>query len=200
MTYLWTALLSLLPVFELRGSIPYAMVNGIPWYIAGPFAAAVNILVTPLCWLFLNTVHRLFYGPAVPGESNGPAGPSESSESNEPAGPSRSGEPGTDTNKIDVTAWKGFSWYRTLFDRFVEKTRLKLHSGIEKWGALGVAIFVAIPLPGTGAWTGTLGAWILGLRKRKTFPAVTLGVIAAGIMVTAVMTLGLGALRVFINR
>jgi len=164
-SYLWTAFLSLLPISELRGGIPYAILNNIPWYIAWPFAAAVNALVAPLCWLFLSTLHRLFYGTAE--------------------------------NGAEVKG--GFVWYRSLFDRFVESARKKLHGGIEKWGALGVALFVAIPLPITGAWTGTLGAWVLGLPKRKTWFAVILGVIIAGAIVTAVMILGLGAFQIFIK-
>jgi uncharacterized membrane protein len=63
-----------------------------------------------------------------------------------------------------------------------------------------VAIFVAIPLPVTGAWTGTLGAWMLGLPRRKTLPAVILGVAAAGGIVTAVMLLGRGAFDIFIKK
>ena len=161
MVYLWTALLSLAPISELRGGIPFAIINNIPWYIASPFAIAVNVLVSPLCWLFLSTVHRFFYG-------NG-------------------------------AAWKGFSWYRKLFDRFVERAREKLRGGVEKWGALGVALFVGIPLPVTGAWTGTIGAWVLGLPRRKTLLAVILGVIIAGAIVTAVMLLGISALNIFIK-
>ena len=164
MIYLWTALLSLLPISELRGGIPYAMAHGIPWYIAWPFAAAVNALVAPLCWLFLSTVHRLFYGVVTDGAARG-----------------------------------GFAWYRNIFDRLVERARQKLHSGVEKWGALGVALFVAIPLPVTGAWTGTIGAWVMGLPKRKTLPAVILGVIVAGAIVTAVMILGLSAFDIFVK-
>ena len=153
--YIWTALLSLLPISELRGGIAFAMANCMPWYIAWPFAAAVNALVAPLCWLFLSTLNKLFYG--------------------------------------------SFGWYRTIFDSFVERARGKLHAGVEKWGVLGVAIFVAIPLPITGAWTGTIGAWVLGLPKRKTLFAVILGVFVAGAIVTTVMLLGLSAFRIFIK-
>ena len=155
MTYLWTAMLSLLPISELRGGIPYAMANGIPWFVAWPFAAAVNALVAPLCWLFLSTIHRLFYG--------------------------------------------SFAWYIKIFDRFVERAREKLRKDVEKWGALGIAVFVGIPLPITGAWTGTLGAWVLGLSKRKTLFAVILGVIIAGAIVTTVMLLGLSAFHIFVK-
>ena len=165
MIYLWTAILSLLPISELRGGIPYAMANSIPWYLAWPFAAAVNAMVAPLCWLFLSTVHRLFYGV--------------SAKSSEASG--------------------GFGWYRSIFDRFVERSREKLRSGVEKWGAFGITLFVAIPLPITGAWTGTLGAWVLGLSKKKTLLAVILGVIAAGAIVTTVMLLGLTAFQIFVK-
>ncbi|MDR2313813.1 MAG: small multi-drug export protein [Spirochaetaceae bacterium] len=167
MIYLWTAFFSLLPISELRGGIPYALLHGIPWFIAWPFAAAVNSLAAPLCWVFLSTLHRLLYGA-----------------------PKASG---------DGKTQKGFSWYRGIFDGFVERARLKLHRGVEKWGALGIALFVAIPLPITGAWTGVLGAWVLGLPKRKTLPAVILGVAAAGAIVTAIMLLGKGAFRIFIK-
>ena len=163
MDYFWTAILSLLPVSELRGGIPYAILHNIPWYLAWPFAVAVNILAAPLCWLFLSTIHRLFYGVMTDGKARG-----------------------------------GFSWYRSLFDRFVERARSKLNKGVEKWGALGVALFVAIPLPATGAWTGTIGAWVLGLSKRKTLFAVMLGVVIAGTVVTAIMLLGNSALRILI--
>lgn len=90
-------------------------------------------------------------------------------------------------------------WYRGLFDRFVERARGKVHGEVEKWGWIGIAVFVAIPLPVTGAWTGTLGAWVLGLGKRKTMAAVVLGVAAAGLIVTAVVVLGVRALNLFVK-
>jgi uncharacterized membrane protein len=76
---------------------------------------------------------------------------------------------------------------------------VKLHRGVEKWGWLGIAAFVAIPLPMTGAWTGTLGAWVLGLSKRRTLLAVILGVAAAGAIVTAIVVLGIRAASVFVK-
>jgi uncharacterized membrane protein len=90
-----------------------------------------------------------------------------------------------------------FSWYKKLFERFVERARSKLHKKLERWGWIGLALFVAIPLPVTGAWTGTLGAWVLGLSKRRTLAAVIAGVIIAGAIVTAVVILGIGALGLF---
>lgn len=90
-------------------------------------------------------------------------------------------------------------WYKKFFDRFVERAREKLRGGVEKWGWLGIAAFVAIPLPVTGAWTGTLGAWILGISKRRTMLAVIIGVITAGAIVTAVVTLGVQAFSFFVK-
>jgi uncharacterized membrane protein len=85
------------------------------------------------------------------------------------------------------------NWYRNFFERFIERARNKLRKNVERWGWLGVAVFVAIPLPLTGAWTGTLGAWVLGLSNRKTMLAVIIGVLCSGAVVTAVTLLGIQA-------
>ncbi|MDR1429890.1 MAG: small multi-drug export protein [Spirochaetaceae bacterium] len=160
LVFFWTGLLSFLPVSELRGGIPFAMAQGLPWYIAYPFAAGINILAAPACWLFLSTLHGFF---------------------------------------LKLSEKPRFSWYRRLFDRLIERAREKLRPGVEKWGWLGVAVFVAIPLPLTGAWTGTLGAWILGLGRGKTLLAVTLGVLIAGAIVSSVLLLGIEALHIFVK-
>ena len=152
---LWTALLSFLPISELRGGIPFAIARGIPWYWAYPFSAALNVLAAPCCWSFLSTLHKIFLR---------------------------------------------MGWYRNFFDRFVERARLKLRRNVERWGWFGIALFVAVPLPITGAWTGTLGAWVFGLSKRKTLAAVVLGVVIAGAVVTAVVILGLCTFNIFIKQ
>jgi len=90
-----------------------------------------------------------------------------------------------------------WSFYAGIFDRFVAKARAKVHEKVEKYGYLGIMIFVAIPLPITGAWTGTLGAWILGLDRRKTMLAVAAGVAIAGLVVSLVVGLGIEALSIF---
>ncbi|MCL2127017.1 MAG: small multi-drug export protein [Treponema sp.] len=97
-------------------------------------------------------------------------------------------------------AGKGVLWYKNLFDRFVERARKKLSPSLEKWGWLGITVFVGIPLPFTGAWTGTLGAWVLGVSKRRTMLAVVMGVFAAGIIVSAVTAMGIKAFDIFINK
>ncbi len=68
-----------------------------------------------------------------------------------------------------------------LITRFKEKT-LKKTSSIEKYGYLGIMLFVAVPLPGSGAWTGCFLAVLLGLDKKKSFLAALLGVFIAGVI------------------
>lgn len=57
---------------------------------------------------------------------------------------------------------------------------------IDKYGYLGLILFVGIPLPGTGAWTGTLLAVMLGLDKKKSFICIMIGVILASIIMSIV--------------
>jgi uncharacterized membrane protein len=89
--------------------------------------------------------------------------------------------------------------YSTFFHKTIERSRKKIHNSIEKYGYLGLAIFVAIPLPFTGAYTGVLGAWALGMDKRKAFASIALGVIVAGIIVTLVSYYGLSVLSIFLK-
>ena len=63
----------------------------------------------------------------------------------------------------------------------------------KKYEMLGLFILVAIPLPGTGAWTGSLVAAVLGMRLKDSFPMISLGVLAAGAIMTA-MCFGVGLL------
>lgn len=73
---------------------------------------------------------------------------------------------------------KHFNKIAKWLDKKVEK-----HKGqIEKYGYLGVVLFVGIPLPGTGAWTGSLIASVLEMNRKKTFLAVLLGVFLASII------------------
>jgi uncharacterized membrane protein len=153
--YVMTVLLAFLPISELRGSIPFAIANQVPWYIAFLVSVVCNSLVAPACWIFLSSIHKLFLK---------------------------------------------MNWYRKFFERFIERARNKLSGSLERWGWFGIAVFVAIPLPLTGAWTGTLGAWVFGVSKRKTMLAVILGVFGAGVIVTVVMLAGTQAFNLFIKK
>ncbi len=149
-----SALLSVLPISELRGGLPYALARGVPLIPAYLVCVLANALVGPLGFLFLSTLHGLF------------------------------------------ERWPP---YRRFFERIIERSRKRVHRQVEKYGYAGLILFVAIPLPITGAYTGTLGAWVLGMDWRKALPALVSGVILAGIIVSTVYLLGIKALDIFIK-
>ena len=149
-----TALLTLAPISELRGAVPYALSQGLPVVFTYIYCVALNALLGPLVYIFLQSLHTLFYR---------------------------------------------MGWYRRLFDRIVARARSKVHDKVARFGYLGIMLFVAIPLPITGAYTGTLGAWVLGMEKKKIFLAVLGGVIISGIIVTCISYFGIQALKIFIK-
>jgi uncharacterized membrane protein len=80
-----------------------------------------------------------------------------------------------------------------LFERILNWIfRLSRRRGglIERHGAIGLVLFVAIPLPVTGAWTGSIVAFLLGLSFWRAFPAIVLGVVIAGVIVTTLTVIG----------
>lgn len=72
-------------------------------------------------------------------------------------------------------------WIAKLEDKAHLKGRI-----VNRYKALGLFILVAIPLPGTGAWTGSLVAAFLDIRLANAFPAIALGVLVAGVLVTLI--------------
>jgi uncharacterized membrane protein len=76
-----------------------------------------------------------------------------------------------------------------LFNKYLDSLRKRGKPKVDKYGFWGLTLFVAIPLPLTGAYTGTILAWLLGMDWKKAFPAVGLGVIVAGVVVLLI-TLG----------
>ncbi len=74
-----------------------------------------------------------------------------------------------------------------LYTSIVDNARRKAQKYLSKWGYLGLTIFVAIPLPGTGAWTGSLVAYVFNLDKVKSIISVVTGVIIASILITLAM-------------
>lgn len=63
--------------------------------------------------------------------------------------------------------------------RKLERIREKAHPLVEKYGVVGLAVFVAVPLPGTGAYSGSCAAWLLDMEWHRAFLAVALGVLGA---------------------
>lgn len=94
---------------------------------------------------------------------------------------------------------KVFEWLRTKsdgLDRLVRRLEAKADKNkelVEKSEFFGLMLLVAIPLPGTGAWTGALVAAMLDMRLKRAMPAIILGVLVAGVIVTT-LTYGAGAL------
>jgi uncharacterized membrane protein len=84
--------------------------------------------------------------------------------------------------------WPGYYFLELVYERFpeggwlhrkLERIREKAHPLVERYGMVGLAVFVAIPLPGTGAYSGTAAAWLLDVPPRRAFWGVSLGVTGA---------------------
>lgn len=86
---------------------------------------------------------------------------------------------------------KKFIFFQKFFENLFLKTRKKFEKSYLKWGKLALVIFVAIPLPFTGAWTGSLAAFLFGFQKREAFILITIGVLIAGIIVSLLTYLGI---------
>ncbi len=87
--------------------------------------------------------------------------------------------------------WDGF--FTWLFERTRRRSRL-----VERYEALGLALFVAIPLPVTGAWTGTVAAFLFGVRFKLAVSAILAGIFLAGVVVTLASLGVLGVVSSFL--
>lgn len=138
--YLKVFVVSMLPVVELRGAIPYALTLDIPLYIAFPIAILGNMFPVPFILLFFDKAKVWFKDFPVIG---------------------------------NIFAW-------------VDKKAAAKAAGVKTFEFWAIVTFVAIPLPGTGAWTGSVVATALGMKLRKSIPACVLGVLIAGVIVSLV--------------
>lgn len=80
-------------------------------------------------------------------------------------------------------------FFRKLIDWFFRRTRRKSRL-VERYGLLGLTLFVSVPLPITGAWTGSAMAYLLDIDRKRAFLAITLGVLIAGAIVTGLCLAG----------
>ena len=138
--YLIMFLISMVPIVELRGAIPYAAVFGIPTFRALIICMIGNMLPVPIIFLFARKV--LVWG--------------------------------CDKKYIG----KFFTWCLEKGEKGGEKLKAKAGRGLP----LALLLFVGIPLPGTGAWTGCLIATLLQMKLRPAFCAISLGVVTSGII------------------
>ena len=146
--FIMTFLISMVPVVELRGGLPYGLVSGLPFGLAVTAAILGNMLPVPFIILFIEKIFALLrqYFP-----------------------------------KMDSFIGK------------LEKRAAEKQETVDKYGALGLVILVAIPLPGTGAWTGSLVAALMHMKLKKAVPCVFLGVIIAAVLMTIITKLGIFA-------
>ena len=70
-----------------------------------------------------------------------------------------------------------------LFDKYLDSLRKRGKPKVDKYGFWGLLLFVAVPLPITGVYTGTILAWLLGMDWKKAFPPIAVGVVIAGVIV-----------------
>ncbi|MCR4421318.1 MAG: small multi-drug export protein [Spirochaetales bacterium] len=144
--------LSILPISEVRGALPFAFFNKIPFYLAFPISVSANFLVSFFIFFFLDTINKLLL-------------------------------------KIPL--------YNKIFTKFAANAKDKIYKKFSRYEYLGLTLFVGIPLPITGIWTGTLGAWILQLERKKVFVALFFGVLIAAIIVSLVLFFGLYSFKAF---
>ncbi len=78
------------------------------------------------------------------------------------------------------------SFIERIYSKIVERTQRRVKKYVEKFGAIGLALFIGIPLPGSGVWTGALAAYLFGLDFKKFVLADIAGVTIAAAVVTAV--------------
>lgn len=134
-------ILSMVPVMELRGSIPLAVgLYQMPLWQAFIFSIIGSVVIALVILYFLDGITKILM----------------------------------DKTKI------GHRFFTWLFDR----TRRKFSGKYLKYGEIALIIFVAIPLPVTGVWTGSLAAYLFGIDKKRALVYITIGAMIAGLIVS----------------
>ncbi len=131
-------LMSMVPIVELRGGIPFGVALGLSPAQAMIAAIIGNLIPIPFIILFIQTIFRWM---------------------------------------------RRFKSLERIVDYF-ERKAVSKSDKVTRYKRFGLCLFVAVPLPGTGAWMGALIAVILGMRLREAFPVIALGVCIASVLVT----------------
>jgi uncharacterized membrane protein len=92
---------------------------------------------------------------------------------------------------------KHFQIFKKFFDWLFQRTRKNIAPSIEKYGKKALVLFVAIPLPVTGGWTGSIAAFLFGMPFKVAFPLISLGVLIAGGIVSALTLSGVAIEQYF---
>ena len=133
-----TVLVSMLPVVELRGGIPFGVAAGLPVWAAFIAAVLGNLIPVPFIIVYIRRFLQWMR--------------------------------------------KKFPRLNSMVDALERKAHLKGQK-VTKYKYLGLIILVAIPLPGTGAWTGSLAAAFLDMPLRRAIPSIIAGVLIAGLFI-----------------
>lgn len=88
-------------------------------------------------------------------------------------------------------------FFKNFFEWLFKKTRKKASPKIKKYEEIGLVLFVAIPLPVTGGWAGSVAAFLLGIPFKVAFPLISLGVLIAGIIVSSLTLSGIAVQKIF---
>lgn len=141
-----TMLVSMIPIIELRGGLPFGVALGLPYYLAFPAAVIGNLIPAPFIIVYIRRIFQIMrrYFPKLNG----------------------------------------------MVDKLEAKAHLKGEK-VLKYQSIGLWLFVGIPLPGTGAWTGSLAAAFLDMSLKKALPAVILGVLTAGAIMLGLTHVGI---------
>ena len=148
--YLLVFLISMVPLIELRGAIPYSVVWNIPLYIAFPLAIIGNMLPVPFIYFFARKI--LVWGADKP------------------------------------VLGKFFTFCLEKGEKGGRKLQEKAGKGL----FVALLLFVGIPLPGTGAWTGTLAASLLDMDFKSSILASMGGVLLAGVIMATLSVVAKG--------
>ena len=146
--FCFTAMVSMIPVAELRLGMPFGVARGLPVWAACLAAVLGNMLPVPFIVVYIRRIFQWMR--------------------------------------------RRLPWLNSLVDKLERKAHLKGQT-VTKYKYLGLLIFVAIPLPGTGAWTGSLAAAFLDMPLRKALPSIFAGIVIAGLAIS-ILTFGVASL------
>lgn len=133
-------ILSMVPVIELRGAIPAAMLYDIPWEEAYLVTVAGSMVPVPFLIIFARKI---------------------------------------------INWMKRWERLRSIAHRLEQKARRNIRK-VERFRWLGLCLLVAVPLPGTGAWTGALVASVLRMRILHALSAIGVGCMISGLIITII--------------
>lgn len=86
-----------------------------------------------------------------------------------------------------------------LVRHFVEEIRTRGRPYVERWGVLGVGVYVSLPFPGPGIYSGAVLAWLFGLPRRQAMVALALGVLVSGFLVAGISAPVIALVRSILN-